>query len=102
MVGPRKALSGRFAFQGFLKSQREVARWVAVEADTGRRVVAVVVDPGELPNLERAGGVVHRHLPGLVEGVREVDPEGAMTVIIPRPERRAEYGRGRAAPGPAG
>jgi hypothetical protein len=47
---------------------------VATESDTGKRVIAVAVEAGQLATLEAARGVKHRHLAGIVEVVREPDP----------------------------
>ncbi len=74
MSDPRSPLAGRFAFAGLLRTSQGPRRWIATEPDTGRRVVAVAVEAGRLSTLEAAKGVKHRHLAGIIEVVRDVDP----------------------------
>jgi hypothetical protein len=78
MTSPKSLLLGRFAHQGFLKSQRGHRSFVALEADTGRRVVASVVLPGQLANLEAARGLAHRHLAQVIDLSRALD-----TAVVP-------------------
>ena len=84
MPDPRLPLAGRFAFAGLLRTSQGPRRWLATESDTGRRVIAVATEAGRLATLESAKGVKHRHLAGVVDVVRDVDPlsipEG---VVIP-------------------
>jgi hypothetical protein len=57
---------------------------LATENDTGRRVIAVAMEAGRLATLESAKGVKHRHLAGVVEVVRDVDPQSLPDgVVIP-------------------
>src|SRR5450432_678974 len=73
MAEPRTPVAGRYAFAGLLKGSQTVGRWVAVETESGRRVVVAVADSGRLTTLDSARGVKHRHLTGLIEVVRDVD-----------------------------
>jgi hypothetical protein len=73
MADPRAPVAGRYAFAGLLKNSQTLERWVAVESDTGRRVVIAVADSGRLTTLDSAHGVKHRHLTGVIEVVRDVD-----------------------------
>src|SRR6187549_2584374 len=75
MSDPRLPLAGRFAFAGLLRTSQGPRRWLATENDTGRRVVAVATEAGRLATLESAKGVKHRHLAGVIDVVRDVDPE---------------------------
>jgi hypothetical protein len=74
MADPRTLVAGRYAFAGLLKNSQAAERWVAVESESGRRVVLAVADSGRLTTLDSARGVKHRHLTGVIEVVREVDP----------------------------
>jgi hypothetical protein len=74
MADPRTLVAGRYAFAGLLKNSQTVERWVAIESESGRRVVLAVADSGRLTTLDSARGVKHRHLTGVIEVVREVDP----------------------------
>ena len=74
MADPRTSVAGRYAFAGLLKNSQTVERWVAVESESGRRVVLAVADSGRLTTLDSARGVKHRHLAGVIEVVRDVDP----------------------------
>src|SRR5450432_2182000 len=74
MAEPRTPVAGRYAFAGLLKGSQTVGRWVAVETESGRRVVLAVADSGRLTTLDSARGVKHRHLAGVIEVVRDVDP----------------------------
>ncbi len=73
MADPRALVAGRYAFAGLLKNSQTIERWVAVESESGRRVVLAVADSGRLTTLDSARGVKHRHLAGVIEVVREVD-----------------------------
>jgi hypothetical protein len=73
MADPRTPVAGRYAFAGLLKNSQTALRWVAVESESGRRVVVAVADSGRLTTLDSARGVKHRHLTGLIEVVRDVD-----------------------------
>ncbi|HWZ88116.1 MAG TPA: hypothetical protein VNW92_04680 [Polyangiaceae bacterium] len=73
MADPRPLVAGRYAFAGLLKNSQTVERWVAIESETGRRVVLAVADSGRLTTLDSARGVKHRHLAGVIEVVRDVD-----------------------------
>jgi hypothetical protein len=84
MADPRLPLAGRFAFAGLLRTSQGPRRWLATENDTGRRVIAVATEAGRLATLESAKGVKHRHLAGLIEVVRDVDPQSLPEgVVIP-------------------
>ncbi len=84
MPEPRLPLAGRFAFAGLLRTSQGPRRWLATESDTGRRVIAVATEAGRLATLESAKGVKHRHLAGVVEVVRDVDPQSIPEgVVIP-------------------
>jgi hypothetical protein len=84
MPDPRLPLAGRFAFAGLLRTSQGPRRWLATESDTGRRVIAVATEAGRLATLESAKGVKHRHLAGVVDVVRDVDPQSLPEgVIIP-------------------
>ena len=84
MSDPRLPLAGRFAFAGLLRTSQGPRRWLATESDTGRRVIAVATEAGRLATLESAKGVKHRHLAGVVEVVRDVDPQAIPEgVVIP-------------------
>ncbi len=84
MADPRLPLAGRFAFAGLLRTSQGPRRWLATENDTGRRVIAVATEPGLLSTLEAAKGVKHRHLAGLIEVVRDVDPQSLPEgVVVP-------------------
>src|SRR5215207_5600608 len=84
MPDPRLPLAGRFAFAGLLRTSQGPRRWLATENDTGRRVVAIATEAGRLATLESAKGVKHRHLAGLIEVVRDVDPQSLPEgVVIP-------------------
>lgn len=84
MPDPRLPLAGRFAFSGLLRTSQGPRRWLATESDTGRRVIAVATEAGRLATLESAKGVKHRHLAGVVEVVRDVDPQSIPEgVLIP-------------------
>src|SRR4051812_30386171 len=74
MADPRTPLAGRYAFAGLLKNSQPTERWIAIEADSGRRVVIATADAGRLTTLDSARGVKHRHLTGVVDVVRDVDP----------------------------
>jgi hypothetical protein len=67
MPDPRLPLAGRYAFAGLLRTSQGPRRWLATEADTGRRVIAVAMEAGRLSTLEAAKGVKHRHLAGVVD-----------------------------------
>jgi hypothetical protein len=73
MADPRTLVAGRYAFAGLLKNSQTVERWVAIESESGRRVVLAVADSGRLTTLDSARGVKHRHLTGVIEVVRDVD-----------------------------
>jgi len=67
-----------------LRTSQGPRRWLATENDTGRRVIAVAMEAGRLATLESAKGVKHRHLAGVVEVVRDVDPQSLPEgVVIP-------------------
>ncbi len=84
MPDPRLPLAGRFAFAGLLRTSQGPRRWLATESDTGRRVIAVATEAGRLATLESAKGVKHRHLAGVVDVVRDVDPQSIPEgVVIP-------------------
>jgi len=74
MPDPRSSLAGRFAFAGLLRTTQGPRRWVATENESGRRVVAVAVEAGRLATLEATKGVKHRHLAGIIDVVRDVNP----------------------------
>ncbi|MEP7052400.1 MAG: hypothetical protein ABJB12_18680 [Pseudomonadota bacterium] len=73
MADPRSPTAGRYAFAGALKNSRGVERWLAVDVETGRRVVLAVADAARLVVLDSARGVKHRHLAGVIAVLREVD-----------------------------
>lgn len=75
MSDPRLPLAGRFAFTALLRISHGPRRWIATENGTGRRVVAVATEAGRLSTLEAAKGVRHRHLAGVVDVARDVDPQ---------------------------
>jgi hypothetical protein len=84
MPDPRLPLAGRFAFAGLLHTSQGPRRWLATESDTGRRVIAVASEAGRLATLESAKGVKHRHLAGIIEVVRDVEPDALPEgVVIP-------------------
>ena len=84
MPDPRLPLAGRFAFAGLLRTSQGPRRWLATESDSGRRVIAVAMEAGRLATLESAKGVKHRNLAGVVEVVRDVDPQSLPEgVVIP-------------------
>src|SRR5829696_6117940 len=84
MSDPRLPLAGRFTFAGLLRTSQGPRRWLATESDTGRRVIAVATEAGRLATLETAKGVKHRHLAGLIEVVRDVDPQSLPEgVVVP-------------------
>lgn len=84
MPDPRLPLAGRFAFAGLLRTSQGPRRWLATENDSGRRVIAVATEAGRLATLESAKGVKHRHLAGIVDVVRDVDPQSLPDgVVIP-------------------
>jgi hypothetical protein len=84
MSDPRLPLAGRFTFSGLLRTSQGPRRWLATESDTGRRVIAVATEAGRLATLESAKGVKHRHLAGVIEVVRDVDPQSLPEgVVIP-------------------
>ena len=84
MPDPRLPLAGRYAFAGLLRTSQGPRRWLATESDTGRRVIAVATEAGRLATLESAKGVKHRHLAGVVDVVRDVDPQSIPEgVVIP-------------------
>src|SRR6185436_7175872 len=84
MPDPRLPLAGRFAFAGLLRTSQGPRRWLATESDSGRRVVAVATEAGRLATLESAKGVKHRHLAGVIDVVRDVDPQALPEgVVIP-------------------
>jgi hypothetical protein len=56
-----------------LKNSQSALRWVAIESESGRRVVLAVADSGRLTTLDSARGVKHRHLTCVIEVVRDVD-----------------------------
>jgi hypothetical protein len=58
-----------------LRTSQGPRRWLATESDSGRRFVAVATEAGRLATLESAKGVKHRHLAGVVDVVRDVDPQ---------------------------
>ncbi len=67
-----------------MRTSQGPRRWLATESDTGRRVIAVATEAGRLATLESAKGVKHRHLAGIVEVVRDVDPQSIPEgVVIP-------------------
>lgn len=67
-----------------MRTSQGPRRWLATESDTGRRVIAVATEAGRLATLESAKGVKHRHLAGVVEVVRDVDPQSIPEgVMIP-------------------
>ncbi|HEY6077184.1 MAG TPA: hypothetical protein VIW29_00180 [Polyangiaceae bacterium] len=68
-------LAGRFAFAGLLRTSQGPRRWLATESDTGRRVIAIATEAGRLATLEATKGVKHRHLAGVIDVVRDVDPQ---------------------------
>src|SRR5258707_13750903 len=72
MADPKTPVAGRYVFASPLKNSQTVERWVAVESETGRRVVVAVADSGRLTTLDAARGVKHRHLAGVLEIVRDV------------------------------
>lgn len=75
MPDTRKPLAGRFAFVSLLRTSQGPRRWLASESDSGRRVIAVAAEAGRLSTLEAVEGVKHRHLAGIVDVVRDVDPQ---------------------------
>lgn len=82
MADPRLPLAGRFTFTGLLRTSQGPRRWLAVEGE--RRVIAIAMEAGRLSTLEAAKGVKHRHLAGVVEVVRDVDPQALPEgVVIP-------------------
>jgi serine/threonine protein kinase len=84
MSDPRLPLAGRFAFAGLLRTSLGPRRWLAIENDTGRRVIAVATEAGRLATLESAKGIKHRHLASVVEVVRDVDPQSLPEgVVVP-------------------
>lgn len=84
MADPRLPLAGRFTFAGLLRTSQGPRRWLATESDSGRRVVAVATEAGRLATLEAAKGVKHRHLAGLIDVVRDVDPQSLPEgVVVP-------------------
>ncbi len=84
MSEPRLPLAGRFAFAGLLRTSQGPRRWLATEIDSGRRVIAIATEAGRLATLESAKGVRHRHLAGVVDVVRDVDPEAVPDgVVVP-------------------
>jgi hypothetical protein len=83
MADPRLPLAGRFAFAGLLRTSQGPRRWLATDSG-GRRVICVATEAGRLATLEAAKGVKHRHLAGVVEVVRDVDPQSLPEgVVIP-------------------
>src|SRR5258706_14822651 len=84
MPDPRLPLAGRFTFSGLLRVSQGPRRWLATETGSGRRVIAVAMEAGRLATLESAKGVKHRHLAGVIEVVRDVDPQALPEgVVIP-------------------
>src|SRR5215216_4673989 len=84
MADPRLPRAGRFAFAGLLRTSQGPRRWLATEGDTGRRVIAVATEAGRLATLESAKGIKHRHLAGVIDVVRDVDPQALPEgVVIP-------------------
>jgi hypothetical protein len=84
MPDPRSPLAGRFTFTGLLRTSQGPRRWLATEIETGRRVIAVATEAGRLATLESVKGVKHRHLAGIVDVVRDVDPQSLPEgVVIP-------------------
>lgn len=83
MADPRLPLAGRFNFAGLLRTSVGPRRWLATD-ENGRRVIAVATEAGRLATLESVKGVKHRHLAGVLEVVRDVDPQSVPEgVVIP-------------------
>lgn len=83
MSDPRLPLAGRFAFAGLIRTSQGPRRWLATDGGT-RRVICVATEAGRLATLEAAKGVKHRHLAGIVDVVRDVDPQSLPEgVVIP-------------------
>ena len=107
MADPRSPVAGRYAFAGLLKNSQSVERWIGVEQNSGRRVVLQALDSGRLTTLDSARGVKHRHLTGVLEVVRDVEPSSlpsgqplpagygvAIAEFVPGTTLHSELGRG--------
>jgi serine/threonine protein kinase len=66
-------LGGRFSLERPLLSSESQQRWMAIEASSGRLVVVALAEPGRLSTFGK--GVTHRHLVGILDVVKEVDPK---------------------------
>jgi hypothetical protein len=65
-------LGGRYSLERPLLTSEGQQRWMAIEATTGRLVVVALAEPGRLSSFGK--GVTHRHLVGIIDVVKEVDP----------------------------
>jgi len=65
-------LGGRFSLERPLLSRADQHCWMAIEAKSGRLVVVALAEPGRLSTFGK--GVTHRHLVGIIEVEKEVDP----------------------------
>ena len=72
MTEPRPMLAGRFSLERPLLSTADQHAWMAIEAASGRLVVVALAEPGRLSTFGK--GVTHRHLVGIIEVAKEVDP----------------------------
>lgn len=71
MMEERPPLGGRYSVQRPLEQSSE--RFFAVEINTGKRVVVALLESSSLATLERAKGIRHRHLAGVIDVFREFE-----------------------------
>jgi hypothetical protein len=69
MEAPRSPLAGRYRYLTTVDTGGPSPRWLAVDQDTDRRVLAAVVDAGEASRWELLKGAEHLHLAAVLEVV---------------------------------
>src|SRR5262245_7528426 len=69
-------VSERYTLQSHLQSPNGARRWLALEVESGRRVIAAAVPASDIANFEAARGLQHRHLAGLLDMIRAGEGRG--------------------------